>query len=71
MAALLLGEGFLPTAGRQRVHAKALADWQSHFDLETPHTDATLDVLATIILMRVFLEAAQLESALVLGNTLS
>ena len=71
MAALLLGEGPLPSMGRQRVTDKALADWQSRFDIEASHTDATLDVLATIILMRVFLEAAQLESALVLGNTLS
>lgn len=71
MAALLLGEGLLSSTGRQRITVKALADWQSRFDVEAPHTDATLDVLATIILMRVFLEAAQLESALVLGNTLS
>ncbi len=71
MAALLLGEGPLPSMGRHRLTEKALADWQSRFDVEASHTDATLDVLSTIILMRVFLEAAQLESALVLGNTLS
>jgi hypothetical protein len=71
MAALLLGEGMHSSTGRQRVTAKALADWQRRFDGEAPHTEATLDVLATIILMRVFLEAAQLDSAFVLGNTLS
>jgi hypothetical protein len=71
MAALLLGEGVLPSTGRQRVTARALANWQTRFDVDAPHTDATLEVLATVILMRVFLEATQQETAVVLGNTLS
>lgn len=71
MAALLLGEGVVSSTGRQRVSERSLANWQSHFDVDQPHSDATLEVLATVILMRVFLEAAQQEHAVVLGNTLS
>jgi exopolyphosphatase/pppGpp-phosphohydrolase len=69
MVALLLGQPLHPRVGRHRIAEQALSDWQNRFAAEASHTDATLVVLATVLLMRVVLEAAQLESALVLGNT--
>ena len=70
-AALLLDERAVTSNGRFRITTSALAAWQERFDVDAPHIDANLETLATVILLRVFLEAAQLDNALVLGNALS
>ncbi len=68
--ALILGRRECAATDRHRISIHALADWQRRFDPGEPHTRATQDVLTAVILMRAVLDAAQLDTALVVGKGL-
>lgn len=69
--ALVLGEPIFATVGRYRVDGQSLAHWQDRFDVSRPHTDATRDLLATVVVMRAVLGAAKTDTAMVVGSDLS
>jgi hypothetical protein len=70
-AALMLGEPIVASVGRYRIDSQSLSDWQARFDVSRPHTEATRDLLATVVVMRAVLDAAQTAAAVVVGNALS
>lgn len=69
--ALVLGEPILASTGRFRIDGQALSDWQNRFDASRPHTEATRDLLATVVVMRAVFDAAQTSTAVVVGSDIS